>query len=181
MMLILNAVLATTIVTTILALLGWGIVTDRARMASISRHASRRARVHAGGIYVCIEGPQFSTRAESKLYRSWSVDVIGMTNLTEAKLAREAEICYVTMALVTDYDCWHETAGDVSVEQILGYLRANAVMAQKIVRMSIARIASRKRDCACSDALKFAIVTDPAMIPPKLKQDLKPIIGRYIH
>jgi 5'-methylthioadenosine phosphorylase len=139
------------------------------------------ARVHAGGIYVCIEGPQFSTRAESKLYRSWNVDVIGMTNLTEAKLAREAEICYVTMALVTDYDCWHETAGDVSVEQILGYLHANAAMAQKVLRLSITRIASRKRDCACSDALKFAIVTDPALIPSKLKQELKPIIGRYIH
>jgi 5'-methylthioadenosine phosphorylase len=139
------------------------------------------ARVHAGGIYVCIEGPQFSTRAESKLYRSWNVDVIGMTNLTEAKLAREAEICYVTMALVTDYDCWHETAGDVSVEQILGYLHSNAAMAQKVIRLSITRIASRKRDCACSDALKFAIVTDPAVIPPKLKRDLKPIIGRYIH
>jgi 5'-methylthioadenosine phosphorylase len=139
------------------------------------------ARVHAGGIYVCIEGPQFSTRAESKLYRSWNVDVIGMTNLTEAKLAREAEICYVTMALVTDYDCWHETAGDVSVEQILGYLHANAAMAQKVLRLSITRMASRKRDCACGDALKFAIVTDPAVIPPKLKQELKPIIGRYIH
>ena len=138
------------------------------------------ARVHAGGVYVCIEGPQFSTRAESKLYRSWNVDVIGMTNLTEAKLAREAEICYVTMALVTDYDCWHETAGDVSVEQILGYLRANATMAQKVLRLSITRIASRNRDCPCGDALKFAIVTDPALIPAKLKQELKPIIGRYI-
>jgi 5'-methylthioadenosine phosphorylase len=149
------------------------LVSEAARMAG--------ARVHAGGVYVCIEGPQFSTRAESKLYRSWSVDVIGMTNLTEAKLAREAEICYVTMALVTDFDCWHETAGDVSVEQILGYLRANAAMAQKVLQMSITRIASRKRDCACSDALKFAIVTDPALIPQKLKDDLKPIIGRYIH
>ncbi|GAC1399358.1 MAG: S-methyl-5'-thioadenosine phosphorylase [Thermoanaerobaculia bacterium] len=138
------------------------------------------ARIHKGGIYVCIEGPQFSTRAESKLYRSWGVDVIGMTNLTEAKLAREAEICYVTMALVTDYDCWHEAQADVSVEQILGYLRANAAMAQKILRDAIPRVASRKRDCACSTALKFAIVTDPALIPRKLKKDLQPIIGRYI-
>lgn len=137
------------------------------------------ARVHAGGVYICIEGPQFSTRAESKLYRSWGVDVIGMTNVTEAKLAREAEICFVTMALVTDYDCWHES-GDVSVEQILGYLRANAAMAQKVLRESIARIALRKRDCACSNALQFAIVTDAAQIPAKLKKDLKPIIGRYI-
>ena len=137
------------------------------------------AKIHEGGTYVCIEGPQFSTRAESNLYRSWNVDVIGMTNLTEAKLAREAELCYVTMALVTDYDCWHES-GDVSVEQILGYLRANAAMAQKVLRESIARIALRKRDCACSNALQFAIVTDPAQIPPKLKKELKPIIGRYI-
>jgi 5'-methylthioadenosine phosphorylase len=148
------------------------LVSDVARMAG--------ARVHAGGVYVCIEGPQFSTRAESKLYRSWGVDVIGMTNLTEAKLAREAEICYVTMALVTDYDCWHETAEDVSVEQIMGYLRANAAMAQKILRDSLPRVASRKRDCSCANALQFAIVTDPAQIPAKLKRDLKPIIGRYI-
>ena len=91
------------------------------------------ARTHDGGVYVCIEGPQFSTRAESNLYRSWGVDVIGMTNLQEAKLAREAEICYATMALVTDYDCWHETAESVSVEQILGYLKANAAMAQRIL------------------------------------------------
>jgi 5'-methylthioadenosine phosphorylase len=148
-------------------------------VSEVGREAG--ARVHAGGIYVCIEGPQFSTRAESRLYRSWNVDVIGMTNLTEAKLAREAEICYVTMALVTDYDCWHDTAEPVSVEQILGYLRLNSAMAQKVIRMSIERLARRKRDCACSDALKFAIVTDPASIPQKLKQELKPIIGRYIH
>jgi 5'-methylthioadenosine phosphorylase len=146
-------------------------------VSEIARTAG--ARVHAGGVYICIEGPQFSTRAESKLYRSWGVDVIGMTNVTEAKLAREAEICFVTMALVTDYDCWHES-GDVSVEQILGYLRANAAMAQKVLRQSIARIALRKRDCACSNALQFAIVTDAAQIPAKLKNDLKPIIGRYI-
>jgi 5'-methylthioadenosine phosphorylase len=139
------------------------------------------ARVHVGGVYVCIEGPQFSTRAESNLYRSWGADVIGMTNLQEAKLAREAELCYVTMALVTDYDCWHATAGDVSVEQILGYLRKNAAMAQKIIRTSVPRLATRDRDCGCADALRFAIVTDPAQIPQKVKEDLKPIIGRYVH
>ena len=147
------------------------IVADMARVAG--------ARVHGGGVYVCIEGPQFSTRAESKLYRSWGVDVIGMTNLTEAKLAREAEICFVTMALVTDYDCWHES-GDVSVEQIMGYLRSNAAMAQKILRNAIPRVAARKRDCPCGDALRFAIVTDPALIPEQVKKELKPIIGRYI-
>jgi 5'-methylthioadenosine phosphorylase len=138
------------------------------------------ARVHVGGTYVCIEGPQFSTRAESNLYRSWGVDVIGMTNLQEAKLAREAEICYVTMALVTDYDCWHES-GDVTVEAILEVLRKNAAMAQTIIRTTIPLVAKRTRDCACANALQFAIVTDPAKIPAQVKSDLKPIIGRYIH
>ena len=147
-------------------------------MSEAGREAG--ARTHVGGVYICIEGPQFSTRAESNLYRTWGVDVIGMTNLTEAKLAREAEICYVTMALVTDYDCWHES-GDVSIEQILGYLRANASMAQKIIRMTIPRVAKRSRDCACASALQFAIVTEPSKIPAKTKEDLKPIIGRYIH
>ena len=146
-------------------------------MASAARECG--AFVHEGGVYVCIEGPQFSTRAESALYRSWGVDVIGMTNLQEAKLAREAEICYVTMALVTDYDCWHES-GDVSVEQILEYLRANAAMAQRIIRTTIPRVAARKRDCACTNALQYAIITDPAAIPAEVKRDLAPIIGRYI-
>ncbi len=138
------------------------------------------AFVHEGGVYVCIEGPQFSTRAESALYRSWGVDIIGMTNLQEAKLAREAEICYVTMALVTDYDCWHETAGDVSVEQILGYLRANAAMAQTIIRATIPGVAARARHCGCASALQYAIVTDPAAIPAAVKRDLAPIIGKYV-
>ncbi|HVR39441.1 MAG TPA: S-methyl-5'-thioadenosine phosphorylase [Thermoanaerobaculia bacterium] len=139
------------------------------------------ARVHDGGVYVCMEGPQFSTRAESLLYRSWNVDVIGMTNLQEAKLAREAEICYATMALVTDYDCWHESHEAVTVEQVLGYLRANAEMAQKILRGSIAGAANRKHDCGCATALQFAIITDRKAIPDQVKKDLAPIIGRYIH
>jgi len=138
------------------------------------------ATAHMGGVYVCMEGPQFSTRAESHLYRSWNADVIGMTNLQEAKLAREAEICYATMALVTDYDCWHESHDDVNIEQILEYLRANATMATTILRNSIPRAAARKRDCACVDALKFAILTDPAVIPETTKLHLAPIIGRYI-
>jgi 5'-methylthioadenosine phosphorylase len=138
------------------------------------------ARAHMGGVYVCMEGPQFSTRAESLLYRSWNVDVIGMTNLQEAKLAREAEICYATMALVTDFDCWHEAHDDVNIEQILEYLRANATMAQTILRNSIPRVAARKRDCACADALKFAIMTDPAVISETTKLHLAPLIGRYI-
>ncbi len=147
-------------------------------MGEVAREAG--ARAHIGGVYVCIEGPQFSTRAESHLYRSWGVDVIGMTNLQEAKLAREAEICYATMALVTDYDCWHETAEAVSVEQVIRYLKANAEMAQRILRASIPRAAARKRDCACVDALRFAIMTDPSLIPPKAKDDLAPIISKYI-
>ena len=147
-------------------------------MASAARECG--AFVHEGGVYICIEGPQFSTRAESALYRSWGVDVIGMTNLQEAKLAREAEICYVTMALVTDYDCWHQSAADVSVEQILEYLRANVAMAQRIIRTTIPRVAARQRDCACASALQFAIITDPAVVPAQVKRDLAPIIGRYI-
>ena len=138
------------------------------------------ATVHAGGVYLCMEGPQFSTRAESHLYRSWGAHVIGMTNLQEAKLAREAEICYATMALVTDYDCWHETAESVSVEQIFGYLKANAEMAQRILRLAVPRAAARKRDCPCSNALQFAIVTDRAQIPAEIKRKLAPIIGKYI-
>jgi len=147
-------------------------------MSDAGREAG--ARVHVGGVYICIEGPQFSTRAESNLYRSWGVDVIGMTNLTEAKLAREAEICYVTMALVTDYDCWHES-GDVSIEQIRAYLGANAAMAQKIIRRTIPRVAKRTRDCACATSLQYAIVTDPSRISAEAKKNLQAIIGRYIH
>ena len=146
-------------------------------MGDAAREAG--AKAHMGGVYLCMEGPQFSTRAESNLYRSWNADVIGMTNLTEAKLAREAEICYATMALVTDYDCWHPDHDDVDIEQILGYLRANATMAQTILRTSISRAASRKRDCACVNALQFAFLTDRGAIPQKVKSDLAPIIGKY--
>ncbi len=138
------------------------------------------ARVHEGGVYICIEGPQFSTRAESNLYRSWGVDVIGMTNIQEAKLAREAEICYATMALVTDFDCWHQSHESVSVEQIMGNLRANAEMAQRVLRTAVPKIAARKRTCACANALRFAIVTEPTLIPENLKKELQPIIGKYI-
>jgi len=139
------------------------------------------ARIHTGGTYLCMEGPQFSTRAESNLYRSWGVDVIGMTNLQEAKLAREAEICYVPMALVTDYDCWRESEEAVSVDKIHGYLRANAEMAQRILREAIPGLAVRTRDCACGSALQYAIVTDPAFIPSKIKKELAPIIGKYVN
>ncbi len=138
------------------------------------------ATMHLGGTYVCMEGPQFSTRAESMLYRSWETDVIGMTNLQEAKLAREAEICYATMALVTDYDCWHESEEAVSVEQVIGYLQKNAATACAIIRGVVGRIAQRERDCPCVSALQYAILTDPKVIPPKVKQDLAPIIGKYV-
>jgi 5'-methylthioadenosine phosphorylase len=147
-------------------------------MADAGRAAG--ARVHVGGTYLCMEGPQFSTRAESNLYRSWGVDVIGMTNLTEAKLAREAELCYATMALVTDYDCWHPEHDDVDVELILGYLRANAAMAQTILRTSISAAVTRKRDCACANALQYAILTQRDAIAPKVKDDLAAILGRYL-
>jgi 5'-methylthioadenosine phosphorylase len=137
------------------------------------------AKVHEGGVYLCMEGPQFSTRAESKLYRTWGVDVIGMTNLQEAKLAREAEICYATMALVTDYDCWHEAHDDVSVDQVIAYLQQNAATAQTILRNAIAPAAKRTRDCACANALRHAIITNPAAVPERVRRELAPLIGRY--
>ena len=147
-------------------------------MADVARTAG--ATVHVGGTYVCMEGPQFSTRAESNLYRSWGVDVIGMTNLTEAKLAREAEICYATMALVTDYDCWHPDHDDVSVDQIMEYLRTNAATAQTILRGAIRPAADRTRECVCMNALRYAIISDLSAAPPKAKDDLEPIIGKYL-
>jgi 5'-methylthioadenosine phosphorylase len=126
-----------------------------------------------------IEGPQFSTRAESKVYRQWGVDVIGMTNLPEARLAREAEICYATLALVTDYDCWHETEEDVSVEAVLAVLQGNVSMAQQILRAAVRRV-PRNRECPCAHALKNAIITDPDRIPASVKKDLELLIGKYV-
>jgi 5'-methylthioadenosine phosphorylase len=136
------------------------------------------ARVQGGGTYVCMEGPQFSTRAESNLYRSWGADVIGMTNLTEARLAREAEICYATMALVTDYDCWRESTAAVSVETVLSVLRENAETANRAL-LSAVRAVVPERACGCRDALKYAIVTDPAHLPEALRRDLAPILSKY--
>jgi len=137
---------------------------------------SAGAVVHEGGTYVCMEGPPFSTRAESNLYRSWGASVIGMTNLTEAKLSREAEMCYATMALVTDYDCWREATEDVSVEAVLAVLRGNAEMAQRALRAAVARIDPARR-CGCRDALRYAVVTDPARVPERVRADLAPILG----
>jgi len=137
------------------------------------------ATVHKGGTYVCMEGPQFSTLAESKLYRSWGMDIIGMTNLQEAKLAREAEICYATIALVTDYDCWHPDHDSVTVDMIIQNLVANAKTAQQVIAEAVARL-PYERTCECANALQHAIITRPDAIPDKVKKDLSPIVGRYM-
>lgn len=137
------------------------------------------AKVHAGGTYLCMEGPQFSTRAESHLYRNWGAHIIGMTNLQEAKLAREAEICFGTLALSTDYDCWNEHAGDVEIESVLAVLQQNVQLAQKTIRRA-ATLLTGRRACACASALKDAIITDRTRIPRKLRRELKPIIGKYV-
>ena len=133
----------------------------------------------AGGTYVCMEGPQFSTRAESNLYRSWGADVIGMTNLQEAKLAREAEICYATMAMVTDYDCWHEGHDDVTVEQIVAVLHQNAANACKVVAAAVAAM-PKDRKCACGSALQYAILTSPDAVPAATRAKLELLIGKYL-
>jgi 5'-methylthioadenosine phosphorylase len=136
------------------------------------------ATVHKGGTYVCMEGPQFSTLAESKLYRAWGMDIIGMTNLQEAKLAREAEICYATIALVTDYDCWHPDHDHVTVEMIIANLQQNARTAQRIIAAAVARLPV-ERTCECATALATAIITRPEHIPDRVKRDLRPIVGKY--
>jgi 5'-methylthioadenosine phosphorylase len=154
------------------------ICRDLSRIAADSaEHVG--ATVHRGGTYVNMEGPQFSTLAESRLYRSWGMDVIGMTNLQEAKLAREAEICYATLALVTDYDCWHPDHDSVTVDLIIANLRQNALIAQKTIAEAVERISGPRR-CACKDALATAIVTQAPLVPEQIKKDLAPIIGRYM-
>ena len=131
-----------------------------------------------GGTYVCMEGPQFSTKAESKLYRSWGADVIGMTNLQEAKLAREAEICYATVAMVTDYDCWREGHDAVTIEEIVSVLHKNAENAARVVKAAVAAL-PHERTCACASAAKFAVLTAPDAIPEAAKQKLKLLFGKY--
>ena len=150
-------------------------------LSGIAYESGKRAgaTVHKGGTYVCMEGPQFSTLAESKLYRSWGMDIIGMTNLQEAKLAREAEICYTTIALVTDYDCWHPDHDSVTVEMVMSTLAKNAATAQQIIAGAVERL-PYDRTCECASALKYALVTRPEMVPDQIKKDLAPIIGRYI-
>ncbi|HEX8142661.1 MAG TPA: S-methyl-5'-thioadenosine phosphorylase [Pyrinomonadaceae bacterium] len=133
-------------------------------------------RTHRGGTYLCMEGPAFSTKAESNVYRSWGMDVIGMTNLQEAKLAREAEICYATLALVTDYDCWHEDHDAVSVETVVEYLNKNVRNAQLIMREAVRQLGDRPRGCACRSALKNAIFTAPDLWPEATKKKLDAIL-----
>jgi 5'-methylthioadenosine phosphorylase len=137
------------------------------------------ATVHRGGTYVNMEGPQFSTLAESRLYRSWGMDVIGMTNLQEAKLAREAEICYATLALVTDYDSWHPDHGSVTVELIVANLLQNAATAQQVIAEAVGHIEG-SRTCECATALAMALITRRDMIPEQTKRELDPIVGKYL-
>lgn len=135
--------------------------------------------LHRGGTYVCMEGPAFSTKAESNLYRSWGADLIGMTNLQEAKLAREAEMCYVTIALVTDYDCWHPEHDSVTVEMVIQNLIKNSENAQRLIKETVLRLATRPATCKCSSSLKHALLTDPSVVPNTVKDRLRPIIGKY--
>jgi 5'-methylthioadenosine phosphorylase len=152
-----------------------------ADLAKVAADAAQTvgATVHRGGTYVNMEGPQFSTLAESKLYRSWGMDVIGMTNLQEAKLAREAELCYATLALVTDYDCWHPDHDSVTVDLIIANLMQNAVTAQKTIAEAVEHL-NALRTCSCKEALATAIITRPDQVPAAIKRELAPIIGKYI-
>jgi len=151
------------------------------RLSKVLAEACSRTGVkaHDGGTYVCMEGPAFSTLAESHTYRQLRFDVIGMTNLTEAKLAREAELCYATFAMITDYDCWHPEHDSVTVEMIIGYLNKNAENAQRAIREAV-RSMGDERNCRCGSALAHAILTDHKRIPPAARKRLAPIIGKYI-
>ncbi|HYH00749.1 MAG TPA: S-methyl-5'-thioadenosine phosphorylase [Terriglobales bacterium] len=132
-----------------------------------------------GGTYICIEGPQFSTKAESNLYRSWGFDVIGMTGLQEAKLAREAEICYASLAMVTDYDCWHEDHDAVTVDQVVAVMHKNADNAAKVIREAV-KATPKQRKCHCGSALATAIMTDPKAIPPEARERLALLLDKYV-
>jgi 5'-methylthioadenosine phosphorylase len=136
-------------------------------------------KVHRRGTYICMEGPAFSTKAESEVYRSWGMDIIGMTNLQEAKLAREAEICYATLALVTDYDCWHPGHEAVTAAAVFEYLTKNVRNAQLIIKEAVGRLSNRKRGCKCDSALRHAIFTAPNLWPEETKRKLDAIIKKY--
>jgi 5'-methylthioadenosine phosphorylase len=150
------------------------------RLSLIEAGRAAGAKVHDRGTYLCIEGPQFSSRAESNLYRSWGVDVISMTAMQEARLSREAELCYATLTLVTDYDCWHQSAGPVDIAEILRVMRENVAKAQQSVLNLARRLAGRPRSCNCGSSLKDSIITDRAVIPPSVIDNLRPIIGKYL-
>jgi len=137
------------------------------------------AAIHKGGTLLCIEGPAFSTRAESNLYRQWGMDIIGMTSLQEAKLAREAEICYAAMAMVTDFDCWHAEESEVNVETVVQNLKKNISLAKKIIRTVVPKIPA-ERKCICAEALKNAIMTEAGAIPPKIRKKLELLVGKYL-
>jgi 5'-methylthioadenosine phosphorylase len=151
-------------------------------LSQVLAHAGRRvgARVHTGGTYICIEGPQFSTRAESRLYRQWGVDVIGMTAIPEAKLAREAEIHYATLAFVTDYDVWHDTEAAVSVELVVRNLQANIESGRRIIRAALPSIPGAESGCPCPSALENAVITHRDSIPDGQRQRLAPLLGKYL-
>jgi 5'-methylthioadenosine phosphorylase len=144
-------------------------------------HSSQKAGIQArkGGTYLCMEGPAFSTKAESNLYRKWDMDIIGMTNLQEAKLAREAEICYVTIALVTDFDCWHESHETVSADMILQNLRKNSRTAQSILAQTVADM-NMERACSCGEALKYSLITDKNLVDAETRARLQCIVGKYL-
>ena len=158
---------------------GHPFVTQRSveEYAKAAREAG--ATAHQGGTYICMEGPAFSTRAESNMYRMFGVSVIGMTNIPEAKLAREAEICYGVIALATDYDCWHQSHEDVSVDAILAIIQQNVTMAKAIIKNAVCYVGS-ERKCSCQSALRYAIITDKAAISEQSKEDLDIIIGKYL-
>ncbi len=140
--------------------------------------AAERATVHRGGTYLCMEGPQFSTRAESMVYRQWGMDIIGMTNLQEARLAREAEIAYASLSMVTDYDCWHEEEEAVTGEGVMEVLRRNVELAQRVVRRAVADLDGVENDCA--DALRMSLITEPSLVPEETLAMLEPLVGRYL-
>jgi 5'-methylthioadenosine phosphorylase len=150
-------------------------------LSEIAHFSARKVvkRSHRGGTYLCMEGPAFSTRAESRIYRKWGVDVIGMTNMPEAKLAREAEICYVTLALATDYDCWHESEEDVSIESVLAVIRQNVENSKRIIRDIAGRLPG-KGGCGCGETLRYAVITDPKKIPAAARKRLSLLIGKYL-
>ena len=148
-------------------------------LEAAGKTATSGITIHRGGTYCCMEGPAFSTLAESRLYRHWGMDVIGMTNLQEAKLAREAEICYSTMALVTDYDCWHPDHDAVTVDMVIEFLNKNSANAQSLIRESVKLLADKERDCKCGSALKHAVLTQLESITEESKERLDAIVGKY--